>query len=74
MFPDPGEYDPNICLPIEIPKDDPFWKGKSTCMEFIRSLASPNLKCSLDTKQQVTSFNNHLHIYILIRITIHSDE
>merc|ERR1719471_502515 len=31
--------------PIPNPEDDPFWRGRKTCMSFARSLASPGLKC-----------------------------
>ncbi len=46
-------FDTKKCFPIEIPSDDPFWKGRKTCMSFSRSLAAPTLKCSLEFQQQV---------------------
>jgi peroxidase len=44
------------CFPIDIPADDPFWKGKKRCMEFTRSLNMPNKKCNLQPRQQVFNF------------------
>ena len=44
------------CFPIDIPADDPFWKGKKRCMEFTRSLNLPNKKCNLQPRQQVFNF------------------
>ena len=52
VFP-PDSFDTKKCFPIEIPKNDPFWKGRKTCMAFTRSLAAPTLKCSLEFQQQV---------------------
>ena len=51
--------DDTDCFPIEIPADDPFFKGKSgksTCMEFTRSTTSSNDDCPLEPRQQVFKF------------------
>ena len=50
----PELFDTNRCFPIPIPRDDPFWRGRRTCMEFTRSMAAPSLKCSLEFQQQVS--------------------
>ncbi len=47
--------DPDKCFPIEIPREDPFWQGRKTCMSFLRSLSSPGLKCEIEFRQQVNS-------------------
>ena len=52
-----ASYDPKNCYPIRIPEDDPFWRGSITCMEFTRSLTSPNLDCSFGFKEQVDIFS-----------------
>ena len=60
----PASFDSNKCFPIEVPKDDPFWKGRLRCMDFARSLSSPNLKCDIDTRQQV--FLKFFRIFFLL--------
>ena len=52
-----ASYDPKNCYPIRVPEDDPFWRGSITCMEFTRSLTSPNLDCSFGFKEQVDIFS-----------------
>merc|ERR1719483_854081 len=39
---------------------DPFWKGKKTCMNFARSLASPSLTCGLQTREQLNQITHWL--------------
>jgi hypothetical protein len=58
----PDTFDGDKCFPITIPVDDPFWKGRKTCMSFARSLASPGLKCELEFRQQVII----LHVLMII--------
>ena len=50
----PDTFDSNKCFPIEVPSDDPFWKGSKRCMDFARSLSAPSLKCEIDSRQQVS--------------------
>ena len=52
----PSSFDSNKCFPIEVPADDPFWTGRLRCMDLARSLSSPNLKCEIDTRQQVSKY------------------
>jgi peroxidase len=49
----PTSFDADQCFPIQIFPDDPFWRGRKTCMSFARSLASPSLKCNLQTREQL---------------------
>merc|ERR1712223_2376735 len=48
------------CFPIEIPADDPFWKGKRRCMEFTRSTTTPNQLCPLEPRQQPNQITHWL--------------
>ncbi len=56
----PASFDSNKCFPIEVPSDDPFWQGKIRCMNFARSLSSPNLKCELESRQQMNQITHWL--------------
>ena len=49
----PASFDADTCFPIQMFPDDPFWRGRKTCMSFARSLASPSLKCNLQTREQL---------------------
>ena len=50
----PTDFKKDSCMPIEIPKDDTFWKGKGkACMVFERSVHGPDLKCNLTTREQL---------------------
>ncbi|XP_062593223.1 chorion peroxidase-like [Saccostrea cucullata] len=47
------------CLPISLPKDDPYFASfKRTCMNFVRSLPSAALDCSVGPRQQINQ-NTH---------------
>merc|ERR1719415_87686 len=46
------------CSPIRLFSNDPFWKGKKTCMNFARSLSSPSLKCGLQTREQLNQITH----------------
>ncbi|XP_033761812.1 peroxidase-like [Pecten maximus] len=53
------------CFPIEIPKEDPYF-GNKTCMNFIRSTASPSHSCLPAPREQlnqVTSFIDASTVY-----------
>lgn len=56
----PSSYDSNKCYPIQVLPDDPFWKGRLKCMNFARSLSSPSLKCSLESRQQMNQITHWL--------------
>ena len=56
----PRTFDAEKCSPIRMFKDDPFWKGKKTCMNFARSLSSPGLKCELSTREQLNQITHWL--------------
>ena len=47
------------CIPIKIPKNDPFYSkienGERRCMKMARAMTSPNLNCELGTREQVIS-------------------
>lgn len=58
LFPD--SFDADQCFPIQMFPDDPFWRGRKTCMSFARSLASPSLKCSLQTREQLNQITHWL--------------
>jgi peroxidase len=62
----PASFDADQCFPIQMFPDDPFWRGRKTCMSFARSLSSPSLKCNLQTREQLNqgtiSFLEHLEI------------
>ena len=47
--------DRNKCYHLNIPRNDPKWRGIGDCMNFTRSLRSADLKCSLDTNIQQVS-------------------
>ncbi|XP_052282989.1 chorion peroxidase-like [Dreissena polymorpha] len=46
------------CFPIEIPPGDPFFPPNRTCMNIVRSLPTPNLKCTVGVRQQLNQ-NTH---------------
>jgi len=54
----PRTFDAEKCSPIRMFSDDPFWKGKKTCMNFARSLSSPGLKCELSTREQLNQITH----------------
>ncbi|XP_069110953.1 peroxidase-like protein [Argopecten irradians] len=53
------------CFPIEVPEDDPYFNNK-TCMNFVRSTASPSHSCLPAPREQlnqVTSFIDASTVY-----------
>ncbi|XP_052710144.1 heme peroxidase 2-like [Crassostrea angulata] len=49
------------CLPISLPKDDPYFATfKRTCMNFVRSLPSAALDCSVGPRQQINQNTHYL--------------
>jgi peroxidase len=63
----PASFDADTCFPIQMFPDDPFWRGRKTCMSFARSLASPSLKCSLQTREQLNQADRQLFSCYLIK-------
>jgi peroxidase len=47
------------CIPIEIPRNDPFYSktvnGKRRCLKMARAMIAPNLNCEMGSREQVIS-------------------
>ena len=43
-----------VCLPIRIPRNDKFFAGKKTCINFVRSAPGPSPNCQPGPFEQVT--------------------
>ena len=56
----PGSFSSEKCFPIRISRNDPFWRGVKTCMEFARSLSSPGLNCELQNREQTNQITHWL--------------
>ena len=56
----PRFFNSEKCSPIRISRNDPFWRGVKTCMEFSRSLSSPGLKCELQHREQTNQITHWL--------------
>jgi len=54
----PATFDAEKCSPIRMATNDPFWRGRKTCMNFARSLSSPSLKCELQTREQLNQITH----------------
>ena len=48
----PTSFNAEKCYPIRVADQDPFWRGGLTCMDFSRSLSSPDLDCKLNNREQ----------------------
>jgi hypothetical protein len=53
-------FDPNfdvakvaVCFPIQVPRNDPYFKGRRTCMNFARSQGALDIDCQPGPIQQV---------------------
>ena len=56
-------FDPDtvaVCFPIQIPRNDPFYRGKKTCMNFARSETAPDIDCQPGPLQQVNQISHWL--------------
>ena len=56
-------FDPDtvaVCFPIQIPRNDPFYRGKKTCMNFARSETAPDMDCQPGPLQQVNQISHWL--------------
>ena len=49
-----------VCLPIRIPTNDRFFKGRKTCMNFARSEAALELDCQPGPLQQMNQITHWL--------------
>ena len=49
-----------VCFPIQIPRNDPFYRGKKTCMNFARSETAPDMDCQPGPLQQVNQISHWL--------------
>ena len=49
-----------VCLPIEIPKNDAFFKGETDCMNFKRSKVSIDIECQPGAYQQINQITHWL--------------
>ena len=49
-----------VCLQIEIPKNDAFFKGETDCMNFKRSKVSIDIECQPGTFQQINQITHWL--------------
>jgi len=50
----------SFCSPIDIPRNDPFFQGRSTCMNLVRSTPAPALDCSVRYREQVNQLTHWL--------------
>eukprot|EP00092_Neocalanus_flemingeri_P012666 GFUD01013650.1.p1 GENE.GFUD01013650.1~~GFUD01013650.1.p1 ORF type:complete len:825 (+),score=137.26 GFUD01013650.1:131-2605(+) len=50
----------SFCDPIDIPRNDPFFQGRSTCMNLVRSTPAPALDCSVRYREQVNQLTHWL--------------
>ncbi|XP_025832243.1 chorion peroxidase isoform X2 [Agrilus planipennis] len=49
------------CMPIEIPKEDPFyWYFEQRCMNFVRSVIAPRHDCTLGYAEQMNKVTHYL--------------
>jgi len=57
----PGRFSSEKCFPIRIDQGDRFFKGKKKeCMEFSRSLSSPDLSCNVKHREQLNQITHWL--------------
>jgi len=56
----PSSFNSEKCFPMRVSRNDPFWRGAITCMEFSRSLSSPSLECGLEAREQVNQITHWL--------------
>jgi len=52
----------SFCAPIDVPPNDPFFGGRKSCMNLVRSTPAPALDCSVRYREQVEP--RYTHIYI----------
>ena len=49
-----------FCAPIEIPRNDPFFRGSKSCMNLVRSVPAPPLDCSVRYREQINQLTHWL--------------
>ena len=49
-----------VCLPIQIPGNDPFYNGRKTCMNFARSEGGLDINCQPGPLQQINQITHWL--------------
>ena len=49
-----------FCAPIDIPASDPFFRGRQTCMNLVRSVPAPALDCSVRYREQINQLTHWL--------------
>ena len=57
-----GDDFENFCLPISIPRSDRFFRGRKTCMNFVRSTPGPALDCSIRYREQINQLTHWLDL------------
>jgi len=50
----------SVCEPIPIPNNDPFFQGRKSCMNMVRSTPAPALDCSVRYREQVNQLTHWL--------------
>jgi hypothetical protein len=48
----------SICYPIQVPGDDPFFRGEKSCINLVRSTPAPALDCSVRYREQLNQVDN----------------
>ena len=54
-----------VCFPIRIPPNDPMFRNRKTCLNFVRSVGSIQLNCKPGPYQQVREKIVLLNAYLL---------
>ena len=49
-----------FCAPIDIPANDPFFRGRKRCMNLVRSVPAPPLDCSVRYREQINQLTHWL--------------
>jgi len=50
----------SFCAPIDVPNNDPFFGGRKSCMNLVRSTPAPALDCSVRYREQVNQLTHWL--------------
>jgi len=49
-----------FCFPIEVPRNDQFFRGSKQCMNLVRSIPAPALDCSIRYREQLNQITHWL--------------
>merc|ERR1719411_858857 len=52
----------SFCDPIPVLSSDPFFRGRSSCMNLVRSVPAPALDCSIRYREQVNQLTAWLDL------------